>query len=133
MLCDKQPLADRLRPEKRRFINKSRRLRLIATLLMMRRLQAAPDRHPHRVLDPMLRGIRNASHTWLGRLLMGAVMTLLAGIFALWGINDIFHGFNRTALATIGSVEITSDQFRQAYNDRLQALSQQIGKIITPD
>lgn len=81
----------------------------------------------------MLRGIRNASNTWLGRLLMGAVMTLLAGIFALWGINDIFRGFNHTALATIGSAEISSDQFRQTYNDRLQALSQQIGKIITPD
>ena len=80
----------------------------------------------------MLRGIRNASTTWLGRILMGAVMTLLAGIFALWGINDIFRGFNRTSLATIGSTEISSDQFRQAYNDRLQALSQQIGKIITP-
>ena len=44
----------------------------------------------------MLRGIRNASNTWLGRILMGAVMTLLAGIFALWGINDIFRGFSRT-------------------------------------
>ncbi len=81
----------------------------------------------------MLRGIRNASTTWLGRILMGAVMTLLAGIFALWGINDIFRGFNRTSLATIGTTEISSDQFRQAYNDRLQALSQQIGKVITPD
>ena len=80
----------------------------------------------------MLRGMRNASNTWLGRILMGAVMTLLAGIFALWGINDIFRGFNRTSLATIGSTEISSDQFRQAYNDRLQALSQQIGKVITP-
>ena len=80
----------------------------------------------------MLRGIRNASNTWLGRIIMGAVMTLLAGIFALWGINDIFRGFNRTALATIGSTEISSDQFRQTYNDRLQALSQQIGKVITP-
>ncbi len=80
----------------------------------------------------MLRGIRNASTTWLGRILMGAVMTLLAGIFALWGINDIFNGSKRTALATIGNVEISSDQFRQAYNDRLQALSQQIGKIVTP-
>ena len=81
----------------------------------------------------MLRGIRNASNTWLGRLLMGGVMTLLAGIFALWGINDIFRGFNRTALATIGSTEISADQFRQTYNDRLQSLSQQIGKVITPD
>ena len=42
---------------------------------------------------------------------MGAVMTLLAGIFALWGINDIFRGFGQSALAKIGSTEIQSDQF----------------------
>ncbi len=81
----------------------------------------------------MLRGIRNASTTWVGRIVMGAVMTLLAGIFALWGINDIFNGFGRSALATIGKTEISSDQFRQAYQDRVDALSRQIGKPITPE
>jgi peptidyl-prolyl cis-trans isomerase D len=81
----------------------------------------------------MLRGIRNASNTWLGRILMGAVMTLLAGIFALWGINDIFRGFGSSALATIGGTEIGIDQFRQNYNDHLEQLSRQIGKPITPD
>lgn len=75
----------------------------------------------------MLRGIRQASTTWLGRIVMGAVMTLLAAIFALWGINDIFHGFGRTYLAKIGDVEISPDQFSQAYNDRLQELSRQVG------
>lgn len=75
----------------------------------------------------MLRGIRQASTTWLGRIVMGAVMTLLAAIFALWGINDIFHGFGRTYLAKIGDVEISPDQFSQAYNERLQELSRQVG------
>jgi peptidyl-prolyl cis-trans isomerase D len=81
----------------------------------------------------MLRGIRNASNTWLGRILMGAVMTLLAGIFALWGINDIFRNFGRTSLAKIGETEISSEQFRQLYNDRLQALMRQTGKAISPE
>jgi peptidyl-prolyl cis-trans isomerase D len=75
----------------------------------------------------MLRGIRQASSTWLGRIVMGAVMTLLAAIFALWGINDIFHGFGRTYLAKIGNVEISPDQFSQTYNERLQELSRQVG------
>jgi peptidyl-prolyl cis-trans isomerase D len=79
----------------------------------------------------MLRGIRQASSTWLGRIVMGAVMTLLAAIFALWGINDIFHGFGRTYLAKIGDVEISPDQFSQAYNDRMQALSRQVGHPLT--
>jgi peptidyl-prolyl cis-trans isomerase D len=81
----------------------------------------------------MLRGIRNASHTWLGRILMGAVMTLLAGIFALWGINDIFRGFGSSALVTVGDTEIGADQFRQNYNDHLEQLSRQLGKPVTPD
>src|SRR5581483_1553241 len=80
----------------------------------------------------MLRGIRNASNTWLGRILMAVVMSGLAAIFALWGINDIFRGFNRSSLATIGDVEISADQFRQAYNDRIQALSQQLNRVVTP-
>jgi peptidyl-prolyl cis-trans isomerase D len=75
----------------------------------------------------MLRGIRQASSTWLGRIVMGAIMTLLAAIFALWGINDIFRGFGRSYLAKIGDVEITADQFSQAYNERLQDLSRQVG------
>ncbi len=80
----------------------------------------------------MLRGIRNASNTWLGRILMAVVMSGLAAIFALWGINDIFRGFNRSSLATVGDVEISADQFRQAYNDRIQALSQQLNRVVTP-
>ena len=39
----------------------------------------------------MLRGIRKASENWLGRTVMGVVMTVLAGSFAVWGINDIFQ------------------------------------------
>jgi peptidyl-prolyl cis-trans isomerase D len=81
----------------------------------------------------MLRGIRQASSTWLGRIVMGAIMTLLAAIFALWGINDIFRGFGRSYLAKIGDVEISADQFSQRYNERLQQLSQQIGHPLTAD
>jgi peptidyl-prolyl cis-trans isomerase D len=81
----------------------------------------------------MLRGIRNASKTRVGRVLMAAVMTLLAGIFGLWGINDIFHGFGRSTVAEIGGTDIGIQQFQQAYNDQLQKLGQQLGRPITPE
>ena len=81
----------------------------------------------------MLRGIRKASSNWLGRIVMGVVMTVLAASFAIWGINDIFRGFSNSSLAKIGSTEIAIDTFRQTYNDRLQALGQQLGHPITPD
>ena len=81
----------------------------------------------------MLRGIRNASTTWLGRAVMGAVMFLLAGIFALWGINDIFRGFGRSTLAKIGGFEIPVEQFRQNYNERLQQIGKELGHPLPPD
>ncbi len=71
----------------------------------------------------MLRGMRKASANWLGRTIMGVVMGLLALSFAVWGINDIFRGFGRSTLAKIGGTEIGIEQYRQAYNDRLQQLA----------
>jgi peptidyl-prolyl cis-trans isomerase D len=64
---------------------------------------------------------------------MGIVLGLIAVSFAIWGIGDIFRGFGRSTVAKVGSTEITIDQFRQIYNDRLQQLSRQVGRPITPD
>jgi peptidyl-prolyl cis-trans isomerase D len=60
-------------------------------------------------------------------------MTVLAGSFAVWGINDIFKGFGQSTLAKVGSTEIPVDRFRQAYQDRLRDLSNQLGHPIPPD
>jgi peptidyl-prolyl cis-trans isomerase D len=81
----------------------------------------------------MLRGIRTASTNWLGRTVMAVVMGLLAASFAIWGINDIFRGFGRSTLAKIGGTEIPVEQFRRAYEDRMQQLSRQFGKPIPPE
>jgi peptidyl-prolyl cis-trans isomerase D len=80
----------------------------------------------------MLRGIRTASENWLGRIVMGVVMFLLAGVFGLWGINDIFTGFGRSTLAKIGDTEIAIDRFQQTFRDRLNQFSKDLGKPITP-
>ncbi|HEX3506220.1 MAG TPA: SurA N-terminal domain-containing protein [Xanthobacteraceae bacterium] len=79
----------------------------------------------------MLRGIRKASENWLGRIVMAAVMLLLAGIFGLWGINDIFTGFGRSTLAKIGNTEISIDQFQQVFRERLNQFSRDLGKPIS--
>jgi peptidyl-prolyl cis-trans isomerase D len=81
----------------------------------------------------MLRGLHKASSTWLGKGLMAVVMGFLVISFAIWGIGDIFRGFGRNAVATIGGTEISIEQFRQFYNERLQRLGRQIGRPITPD
>jgi peptidyl-prolyl cis-trans isomerase D len=81
----------------------------------------------------MLRGMRKASSNWLGRIVMAVLLGAIAVSFAIWGIGDIFRGFGRSTVAKIGSTEITVEQFRQIYNDRLQQLSRELGRPITPD
>src|SRR2546423_913455 len=81
----------------------------------------------------MLRGIRKASANWLGRAVMAVVLGLIAISFAIWGIGDIFRGFGRSTVAKVGSTEISVDQFRQIYNERLQQLSRELGRPISPD
>ncbi|HEY0569850.1 MAG TPA: SurA N-terminal domain-containing protein, partial [Xanthobacteraceae bacterium] len=81
----------------------------------------------------MLRGIRTASKGWIGKTIMGIVMGLLIVSFAIWGIGDIFKGFGQATVAKIGGSEITTEQFRQTYTNRLQEIGRQIGRPITPD
>ncbi|MBB1091218.1 SurA N-terminal domain-containing protein [Rhodopseudomonas palustris] len=81
----------------------------------------------------MLRGIRNASSNWFGKTVMIIVMGVLIISFAVWGIADIFRGFGRSTLAQIGGTEISTEQFRQTYNDRLQQIGRQFGRPLTPD
>src|SRR5215831_8902284 len=81
----------------------------------------------------MLRGLHKASATWLGKSLMDVVMGFLVISFAIWGIGHIFRGFGRNAVAVIGGTEISIEQLRHFYNDRLQQLGRQLGRPITPD
>lgn len=64
---------------------------------------------------------------------MAVVVGFLVVSFAIWGIGDIFRGFGRSTLAVVGRSEITIEQFRQFYNDRLQQIGRQLGRSITLD
>src|SRR5262249_27551880 len=90
---------------------------------------SAPSNH-----DPvaMLRGLRKASSSALGKGIMGGVVGFLVLAFAIWGIGDIFRGYGRSSVAKIGSTEIPIEQFRQAYNDRLQQIGRELRHPITP-
>src|SRR5215470_15918896 len=81
----------------------------------------------------MLRGLRKASSNWLGKVVMAAVVGFLVISFAIWGIGDIFRGFGRSTVAKIGRTEISVDQFRIQYNDRLQQFSRQLGRPLTTE
>ncbi|QQO22040.1 SurA N-terminal domain-containing protein [Bradyrhizobium diazoefficiens] len=81
----------------------------------------------------MLRGMRKASSNWLGKTIMAVVMGVLIVSFGIWGIADIFRGFGQSTVAQVGHTEISLNEFRQIYTDRLQQISRQFGRPLTPD
>lgn len=81
----------------------------------------------------MLRGMRKASSNWLGKTIMATVMGVLIISFGVWGIADIFKGFGQSTLAKIGSTEISTEQFRQLYTDKLQQIGRQFGRPLTSE
>lgn len=77
--------------------------------------------------------MRKASSNWLGKTIMATVMGVLIISFGVWGIADIFRGFGQSKLAQIGSVEISTEQFRQLYTDKLQQIGRQFGRPLTSE
>ena len=64
---------------------------------------------------------------------MAVVMGVLIVSFGIWGIADIFRGFGQSTLAKVGHSEISLNQFRQLYTDRLQQIGRQFGRPLTMD
>ena len=81
----------------------------------------------------MLRGIHKASASWLGKAVMAVIMGTLVISFAIWGIGDIFRGFGQSTVAKIGGTEITIDQFRNYYTEKMSQLGRRLGRPITPN
>lgn len=77
------------------------------------------------MLDAMRRGALNL----FAKVLLG----LLIIAFAVWGVADVFRGYGRGTLARIGDTEISVDQYRQAYQDEMNALSRRMGRRLTPE
>jgi peptidyl-prolyl cis-trans isomerase D len=77
--------------------------------------------------------MRKASSNWLGKTIMAVVMGVLIVSFGVWGIADIFKGFGQSTLAKVGGTEISAEQFRQIYTDKLQQLGRQFGRPLTSE
>jgi peptidyl-prolyl cis-trans isomerase D len=77
--------------------------------------------------------MRKASSNWLGKTIMAVVMGVLIISFGVWGIADIFKGFGQSTLATVGGTEISANEFRQLYTEKLQQISRQFGRPLTMD
>jgi peptidyl-prolyl cis-trans isomerase D len=64
---------------------------------------------------------------------MSVVMGVLIISFGVWGIADIFKGFGQSTLAKVGHTEISANDFRQLYTDKLQQIGRQFGRPLTMD
>jgi peptidyl-prolyl cis-trans isomerase D len=77
--------------------------------------------------------MRKASSNWLGKTIMAVVMGVLIISFGVWGIADIFKGFGQSTLAKVGGTEISANEFRQLYTEKLQQIGRQFGRPLTMD
>ncbi len=77
--------------------------------------------------------MRKASSNWLGKTVMSVLFGVLIVSFGVWGIADIFKGFGQSSLAKIGNTEITTEQFRNLYTDKLQQIGRRFGRPITTE
>lgn len=77
----------------------------------------------------MLETLRRGATGWVAKILMG----LLIVSFAVWGVADVFTGFNEGALARVGKREITTDEFQRALQLELELRARQYGRRPTLD
>lgn len=77
----------------------------------------------------MLEALRRGAQHWLAKVLFA----ILVASFAIWGVADVFRGYGAGELARIGSVEITSEQFRQEYQSQLEEIRRRFGGRVTPE
>ncbi|MCV6600556.1 MAG: SurA N-terminal domain-containing protein [Cohaesibacter sp.] len=76
----------------------------------------------------MMEFMRTMAAGWVAKIFMG----LLVLSFAVWGIADIFNGFGRGAVATIGDAEIDARDYQVELNKELNLLSNRLGQTLTP-
>lgn len=55
----------------------------------------------------MMEAMRRGARGWVGKILF----FFLIVSFGIWGIADVFTGFNRTTLAKVGATTVTANEF----------------------
>jgi len=81
----------------------------------------------------MLRNMRKAGQTLVGKIIATIFFGALIVSFAIWGIGDIFRVTPTSTVAEVGSTTITVDQVRNAYTNELQRLGRQFRTVISPE
>jgi peptidyl-prolyl cis-trans isomerase D len=75
----------------------------------------------------MMEALRNGAKSWVAKVLLG----LLIASFAVWGITDVFNGFQNADLVEVDGKGISSETYRQDLNRTIQQFGQQSGQNIS--
>lgn len=75
----------------------------------------------------MLAALRDNVGGWVAKIFIG----LLAMSFAVWGIQDVFTGYQGDALVVVGEEEVSANDFQNAFQRRVNLRSQQLGQQLT--
>ena len=73
----------------------------------------------------MLQSMRQATKSWAAR----GVIIILALSFGAFGINDVFTGGSRSAVATVGDVEVPTVLFDRQFQRALQRERERTGRL----
>ena len=79
----------------------------------------------------MLDGFRKIGNSIVGRIITTLLFGMLIFSFGIWGIGDMIRNFNANALAKIGTQEISIPEFKAAYQNEIQSISQRIRRNLT--
>ncbi len=77
----------------------------------------------------MLDAIKRSVGGWAAKILFG----LLVLSFAVWGIADIFGGYGRRIVATVGDAGVGVESFRIAFQSEMQRAGERIGRPLALD
>lgn len=76
----------------------------------------------------MLDAMRRGAQGWVAKLLF-AVLIVSFGVF--WNVSDVFRGYGRGAVATVGDTEISVTDFQRAFQNMIRGVSLQDGGRLT--
>lgn len=77
----------------------------------------------------MLDSLRSFAKSWPGKVMGGFLLVGLAG----FGINNVIANLGATTVARVGDTEITNRDFVRAYQNQLNRVANQIGRMPTSD
>ena len=62
-----------------------------------------------------------------------ALIILLVFAFSIWGVGDIFRGYNANILAKIGNRELNAQNYLFSFNREVSKISNQLERIVTTE